>query len=359
MNLKVHHYQLPYSPNFPRQNSGKGVLFAIEGENKQIGYSDLHPWPNLGDLELNEQLQLLKLNKPTPQTQLSLEYAKRDLDAKTNSAGGIQYLKEIKNHFLVLENLTTINDLEIFLSNKFSSTNTSDSHYSPHILEKKFPATSLTLKLKLSPQLSTLTAELINEISNKYPQIQWRFDANSLFNNKEIFSFWIKLSLKSRQQVEFIEDPCLYDKNTWKQLEENGIPLAIDHEIQNWKNSNSSSSPTPSGKVVFVLKPAIHNMIKWKEELIQTPHQFVITSYLDHPVGLLHALWTTETFFVDFPTQLLTCGLNFPFYQTQLEQFWCGLSFDNSSYSWTGEHTYGIGFSKVLEGLSWQTIGIL
>jgi len=340
MNLKIHHYQLPILECFPRAHSGKGVLLALEGENNQFGYADLHPWTTLGDLDVHEQLRLLQQGTPTLQTLLSLEYANRDLQAKVNKSGGIRSLKEIKNHYLVLENLTTMDHLENFLI-------------------KTFKGHTLLLKLKLTPQSLTSLPSLLNSAANQYPFIRWRLDANSLLNFQEICLFWKKLSDQTQKQIQFIEDPCLYDRKSWMNLENEGIPLAIDFEIKNWKNSKELTSPTPSGKTIFVLKPAIQNMNQWKEFFLLNPHYFMITSYLDHPVGLLHALWTAESFYEIFPKYLLPCGLSFPFYQQQLDQIWDGLSLDPIHHSWSTENSLGIGYSQILKELPWQTLNTL
>lgn len=366
MTLKVHFYQLPANPDFPRIHSGKGALLALEDESHLTGYSDLHPWTTLGDLDLDQQLQKLQQNNPTLQTQLSLNYAKRDLQSKQTQTKSIHFLKNIKNHHLILKTLRTSQDLEdYFLTAQAQFYNASNASLSPSFSNLETPenilAIPLRLKMKLTTDTISQTLSLINETSRLYPNVLWRLDANSIFNFKEVLNLWNQLSTEAKNKIDLIEDPCPYSQQSWKKLEDEGIPLAIDFEINRWKTTmDLNPSPTPSKKTTFVLKPAIHDMEEWKIFLKNNPHPFFITSYLDHPVGLLHALWTAESFQDIFPQQMQTCGLNFSFSNPQLKKFWPGLTLEdlNTSY-WRGEPSIGIGFSHLLQDLSWQTLGTL
>ncbi|MEA2329564.1 MAG: hypothetical protein QOE68_4523, partial [Thermoanaerobaculia bacterium] len=55
----------------------RGALIRVNG-----GYADVHPWPELGDLPLDEQLALLARRETTPLTQCSLEFASIDAAAR-------------------------------------------------------------------------------------------------------------------------------------------------------------------------------------------------------------------------------------------------------------------------------------
>lgn len=341
MHLKVHFYQLPQSPNFPRAHLGVGVLLALEGENHTFGYADLHPWPTLGDLKVQEQLQLLKQGKPTAQMQRALDYARRDLAAKQSQTTGVQYLKEIKNHHLILDKHITLKNLNTLTTSPVNKDTVSE-----------------TFKWKISPETAAPVSQVLNQAALELPHLKWRLDANSLFNFKDILQFWKSLSSVCRQKIEFIEDPCPYEKNNWNHLEEEGLPLAIDFEISHWSPNGpleASDTPTSSNKMIFVLKPAIQKTEDWKSFFKHKTNHFLFTSYLDHPVGLLHALWTAETFAQAFPNRLLACGLNFSFSPSLLETFWNGLYLDKNV--WCGKKSPGIGYTQLLEALPWQTLG--
>ena len=76
-----------------------------------------------------------------------------------------------------------------------------------------------------------------------------------------------------RERVDFIEDPCPYDPHVWRALrKETGLPLALDREV------------ATEGVDVLIVKPAIRSPDR-RSSVLST----VVTSYMDHPVGQLHA----------------------------------------------------------------------
>jgi O-succinylbenzoate synthase len=74
-----------------------------------------------------------------------------------------------------------------------------------------------------------------------------------------------------RERIDFVEDPCPYDGPTWRRLrEETGLRLALDRTM------------AIEGVDVLVVKPAV-------QAVVTLPADVVVTSYMDHPVGQLHA----------------------------------------------------------------------
>jgi O-succinylbenzoate synthase len=74
-----------------------------------------------------------------------------------------------------------------------------------------------------------------------------------------------------RDRVDFVEDPCPYDPDVWTALrEQTGLRLALDRTVAD------------EGVDVLVIKPAL-------QDVPRTGKEIVITSYMDHPVGQLHA----------------------------------------------------------------------
>ena len=55
----------------------RGALIRVDG-----GFADVHPWPELGDAPLDEQLALLARGETTPLTRASLHWARVDADAR-------------------------------------------------------------------------------------------------------------------------------------------------------------------------------------------------------------------------------------------------------------------------------------
>jgi O-succinylbenzoate synthase len=346
MKLRFHPYQLPWNPEFARSHSGLGALVALE-INGHFGYADLHPWPSAGDLPLEEQLERLREGKPTPQTQLTLAYAERDARAREKQQIGVRFQPPISNHYLFLESRLNLAIVEARI---------------PHFEQA---SENLFAKWKLKPELVADSVEFLNLVTRLYPFLKWRLDANALFSAAEILHFWQQLKPAAQQQIDFIEDPCPYEAARWNELEAAGIPLAIDFEIERWQQSYAGAStdhwpphsPTASGQTTFVLKPAVQELPYWQSFLRQTPHPFLLTSYLDHPVGLLHALWWAESCADEFPHLLRPCGLNLGFSEESLHQHWPELKLGRGpANSWLGTAAPGIGLTHYLEGLEWQDL---
>ena len=353
----IHHYKLPSFPDFPRKHEGAGVLIALEDDKHCFGYADLHPWPSMGDLKVDEQLSLLQQGQPTAQMQCTLQAARRDLEARALQKPGVRFLPNIHNHHLILKSFSEPHDGERLLHQLGLNLLTLES---PEVL----------LKIKLAPETLSSTALMINDLAVKYPQICWRVDANSLLSFDEVLGFWKQLNSEGKGKINFIEDPCPYNKKHWEALESEGVSLAMDFEVANWiREANSASqrslfsppsfngSPTSSEKIVFVFKPAKQNMLEWGSWLSKNPHRFLITSYLDHPVGLLHAQWTAEILSEQFPRQILPCGLNLAFSSSALSELWSGLEQNKQKgNSWMGLISSGIGYNQHLEALQWQRL---
>lgn len=357
MELKVHRYELPWPSHSPRAHRSRGALIAVRNSTQYWGYADLHPWETLGDLEIEEQLSLIKKGSPTIQSEITLLAAQRDLRARENQENLIHYSPEIINHYLLLDD----NELNpIFSSSLFLERDS----IKPFIV-----------KCKVSPLNFKFLINLINEESQKkrsFP-LRWRLDFNSLFSYDDVINFWSQLSLKSKDLIDFIEDPCPYSRDLWNQLINKSIPLAMDLELRSLFKSKYNKTTgfstfeveenllneLSTQNLIFVLKPAIQKMEFWHQWLKKNPHHFIITSYLDHPVGLLHALYWSEIFYKDFSYLMKESGLNLSLSNDYLLKYWPFLkqNFDQGNF-WTNQNQIesGIGFTQKLESLSWQIL---
>lgn len=196
----------------------RGALLKIVGE-QGTGYADLHSWPELGDAPLEEQLK--KMGK-TPLSKRALETARLDAQARTDQLSLLAGLVIPESHFLV----------------------TSDaipegwSHY----------------KIKL---------QHLDLLSRIPPEAKVRIDCNGKLSAEEAATLIKKLD---PERIDFIEDPCPYDKDTWHLLEERGIALAADRY-------------KPMCCSIEVFKPAVD------EKPSTNAAKLVVTSYLGHPLG--------------------------------------------------------------------------
>jgi O-succinylbenzoate synthase len=65
-----------------KSSERSGALLKVEIADG-VGYSDLHPWQELGDLPLSDQLNSLKTSVPSKQAQRSLALAEFDRSARS------------------------------------------------------------------------------------------------------------------------------------------------------------------------------------------------------------------------------------------------------------------------------------
>jgi O-succinylbenzoate synthase len=204
----------------------RGALIRING-----GVADVHPWPELGDLPLDEQLALLARGETTPLTQSSLEFASTDAAARRDGRS-------------LFDGLTI-----------------PPSHWPGPDPPEAFD----TVKLK--------SIDVIPD------RVRLRIDFNGTLTPAEFVRIAATLP---RDRIDFIEDPCPYDAAVWRELrEQTGLRLALDR-------APSSSQREPDSYDVLILKPAI-------QEVACSDTEIVVTSYMDHPIGQLCAAYAAAT----------------------------------------------------------------
>jgi O-succinylbenzoate synthase len=211
----------------PRQ----GALLRVGG-----GFADVHPWPELGDAPLDEQLALLARGETTALTRRSLWFAsiwRRDL---------FDGLTIPRSHW------PGSNPPEGF-----------------DVAKVKMPGGTLPERVRL------------------------RLDFNA-----DGAAFHRLAPSLPRQRIDFVEDPCPYDAGAWSEIRARGFRLALDRA--------ASPSPPPGDRQeclssidVRIVKPAVEDVPKSEVPII-------ITSYMDHPVGQLHAAYVAAN-------STETCGL--------------------------------------------------
>jgi O-succinylbenzoate synthase len=257
----------------PRQ----GALLRVDD-----GFADLHPWPELGDSPLEEQLALLARGEPTAQTRASLHLAQLDGDARRRGVS-------------LFEGLTI-----------------PASHWPGNDPPSGFD----TIKIK--------------GVMPVPPHVRVRIDFNAQLSAEE----FLGLSLP-KEQIDFVEDPCPYDENVWRELEaRTGLRLALDM----W----SAAALPPLSNTVLIHKPA--RQIEWPQH-----SEIVVTSYMDHPIGQFGAAYVAATHAVNPRCGLFTHVLYEP--NAFIERI------ESDGARLLPPRGTGIGFDDLLEDLSWISIG--
>lgn len=211
MPIFVHRYALPLLERWPsghrngRLNSSApqsrfGALIRVDG-----GFADVHPWPELGDEPLDEQLALLARGETTTLTRASLHWARTDAEAR---ARGVS----------LFEGLTV-----------------PLSHWPGNDPPEGFD----TIKTKgVVPVPKT---------------VRVRIDFNARLSADEFLRVAETLP---NAQIDFIEDPCPYDEMVWRQLRERtGLRFALDRfegiaDVLVHKPALHSTFPCFDGEVV-------------------------------------------------------------------------------------------------------------
>lgn len=206
MDIWVHHYTL-----MPRRRLS-GVAREGEREGALIrageGFADVHPWPELGDATLDEQLALLARGETTTLTRASLHLAAIDGAARVRG-------------------VSLFDGLTIPLS---------------HWPGADPPSEFDTAKIK--------------DISRIPSNVRLRIDFNATLAPQDFIRIAETLP---HDRIDFVEDPCPYDPLVWKDLrEKTGLRLAFDQkgepcggfDVAIWKPALQTEPPQADSVVV-------------------------------------------------------------------------------------------------------------
>lgn len=176
MRLWIHRYTLMPKrrlSGIAREGAREGALIRVDD-----GFADVHPWPELGDLPIEQQLSLLARGELTSLTCASLKLAALDADARRRG-------------------VSLFDGLTIPLS---------------HWPGNQPPPAFDTVKIK--------------GVMDVPEHVRIRIDFNATLTPAEFLAVAATLP---KERIDFIEDPCPYDESLWQQLEhETGLTLAYD-----------------------------------------------------------------------------------------------------------------------------------
>jgi O-succinylbenzoate synthase len=263
----------------------EGALLRVQTGSGADGFADLHPWPELGDLLLDAQLEMLARGETTAQSQASLQLASVDAAARTRGVS-------------LFDGLTI-----------------PDSHWPGNDPPDGFD----TVKIK--------------GVRPVPDHVRIRIDFNATLTATSFLE--IARTLPT-ERVDFIEDPCPYDADTWTQLRRStGLRLALDL-------AGGERDQTGLAYDVFVHKPAL------RTEWPHTDCEIVVTSYMDHPIGQFGAAYFAGSHSVASRCGLMTHVLYEP--DAFIDRIEC------AGARLLPPKGTGIGFDDLLESLVWTTL---
>ena len=314
MELFYFPYQLQSKTPFnqwSKSKTRKGILLKGILSDKSTGFADLCPWEET-DPSTEQQLKLYRQNKATQQFQISLKMISIDAQARQKKQNLLTKSHLIKNHLLIKGH----QDKHLIKNN-------------PHF--EKF-------KIKMGINIEKENQILHDQVLKKEGEIQIRLDFNNFFQKEDNFFAWCKENQKILPLIEFIEDPYPFSETWEKAMKDFKIELAFDQQKQN---------TPPKWINIIILKPAIKEININK---LSPKHQYVITHYLDHPIGQAHSLATAIRVKNQLKNQLLDCGLT-PWETPPIE----------STLPLKGNQIFakkdiGIGSTKYLQKLNWIKI---
>lgn len=250
----------------------RGALIRVDHEGVH-GYGCIHPWPELGDADLEQALSMLAEGELTPLSRRALYCAKVDAEARRM---GVSLFKDL----VVPRSHATLTMGE----NSVSTAVDAGFH---------------KVKLKVGRNVSG-EVDFIRTQASQFPDLLWRLDFNHALDDQGVEAFLASLGEEVRDKIDFIEDAYEPGQSPWVDaLGPFGVAMAVDREVED----------ACGGFGVAVIKPAINEPESILKRALEENRRVVFTSYMDHPLGQCFAAWEAAVAYRDFPEIVDTCGL--------------------------------------------------
>jgi O-succinylbenzoate synthase len=315
MNIAYALYELESNRSLSAKSSTQkrqGALLKVTFEAGMVGFSDCHPWPELGDLPLRQQLERLARGQKTPLLHCALEFAKIDAAARFKKMKVLVDLNIPRSHFLV----TYLLDW-------------TPRHVS-QVIQQGYTHVKIKVGRNMDQEIECLHSLFLNS------SIKLRLDFNEHLTSESFRSFLSRME-KMHSKVEFIEDPFPYHPQSWAAFQKEGWNLACDREAH-----RACHHPESAG--VLIVKPALQSIDEWQQWIYQTR---IVTSYLGHPLGQMTAAYVASL--VD-PGCCFVHGLH-SHYVYHHNPFSRHLNWENPDF--IVPPGQGFGFDQELEQLNW------
>lgn len=280
-----------------------GLLIAAHG-----GFGNIHPWPELGDAPLEEQLEALTNRRETPLTRQALACCQLDGAARQAGRSLFANLPPIPaSHYLM-------------------GTATAE--------EAIVPEDISVIKLKCGPN-APKEAQRLQGFAEHWPDLRFRLDFNETLS-REDWNTFCNETQKIHDRIDFVEDPLPYAAERWEPLQaEVPFDLAVDR----------ASDTSTSGFRCRVIKPA-------RQVFQHAPgERTIITSYLDHPIGQLFAAHTAATHADQIGSELCGLATHDQFENTEFSE-----AIQGSAGTLRVPEGSGLGFDELLSSIPWETL---
>ena len=317
-------YQTQLANSRDTQTFHDGALIRVS-EGKDWGVADLCPWPNLGDSTWQKEI----LNKGLL-FQRAYDLACEDLKARKNKHCLQQPITFLNNYLLNGKKLS----LEVLRQYQ-----------------------GCTVKIKADTEIEEL-AQLFNQVDF---EINLRVDFNACLLDEQFQKFINLLSPSACQKIQYIEDPTVYNQLQWT-IWNKKLPLALD--FQKPEVFNYSSVSFCESFSYLVIKPTRQDLSFVKKINLDEKIKFkiILTSAMDHPVGLAHGLLQAQKWLNE--QALLFSGGVFGFltldlYQTTPFHHYFEQNRDIIKFTLPEKNEFGVGLTEELSQCNWLGIETL
>ena len=322
MKLSFYQYELSPIGSFKPKVPRSGSLLKMDFEDGTIGYADCHPWTELGDDPVQEQLRKLQGGETTRVTERCLYFGRIDAMARANNKSVFENLQIPKSNWIITHpDMTSEEEIKKAVREKFT-------YFKLKVgndLDKE-----LLFLQKLAGWLSPIDFKL-------------RLDFNLKLSESQFINFLKKLE-PLHEKIDYIEDPFTFDPARWAAIQKkHTIRLACDFR-------SHLALDHPEAAAILVIKPAIQDEAIFLESLRGNQH-LGITSCLDHPLGQVSAAYVAALCYEKAPQRVGVCGLT-SHYLYEPNAFSKLLTVTDTRLN--APPGTGFGFDSLLKDLPWK-----
>ncbi|MGE4132123.1 MAG: hypothetical protein AB7F86_10835 [Bdellovibrionales bacterium] len=305
MKIWVHGYELNPVQHSPQKSPRQGALLKVEWALGQVGYSDLHPWPEFGEESLDRHLEALAEMRLSRLIEISLEFNYIDREFRLLRRNAFLGMIIPRSHFLI-PNILEVSEDDL-----------------RQVYAKGY--THIKVKMGRDWPHEVVKLQQMLRVSN----FRWRLDFNGQVSQENLAAWWSDLKADLKVKIDFIEDPVA-----------DGHPRIQGPWASDWIQTD--------GAQIRVMKPAREGV----EEAVTTG-RVIFTNSLEHTFGQACAAWAAAHYYMQHPKKTEICGLST---ENIYER-------DEFSRAWSSVGPrmrptpgLGFGFDDLLESCKWERI---
>lgn len=306
-----------------RRREFHGALIKVDD-----GIGCLHPWPEFGDVPVDEQLILLRDGGTSKVIERALHMAAVDGAARRRGESLFAELKIPLSHYSWDQNQPPETQMQRVIGEGWKA-------------NKGKGTSDLATTMKYLTELASLSSG---------HSLKLRIDFNSCLKQPEFIEILRAMPSSVREKLDFIEDPFPYGATAWKEAQNGfGISLACDKGLSAALHEETAEC----GYDVAVLKPGRRD---WRKMIGSVPvkSRIVMTSAMDHAIGQSFAAYEAALACRELGDRMDLCGLCTEHLFAR-DEFFERLSSHGGNLQVDRSGT-GLGFDEVLAELPWERL---